>query len=293
MKELARRILERLVRFFLLFGICDRFLVFAAYERKRKLRGQLEQKLRRLGLYGDTVQAGPFEGMKYPGPEVWVSCRFEKLSGFYEFELHHWIERLAGSGKAFTSVVNIGAADGYFSFGLGRLFPEARIFAFEAAENRYQSLVRVGEVNGMSNRLVAGRWCSPEALASLDVGDRPLVVCDVDGFEDVLMDPALVPWLREAVILLEVHEFLAPDLSSAEKDAFEKKHPFLVRDMGRKIRERFRVSHEIEECLVGAVPIERYPVFRNLSMGEITALAESDRCCIHPWFLMTPVAARV
>ena len=140
----------------------------------------------------------------------------------------------------------------------------------------------------MSNRLVAGRWCSPEALAALDVGDCPLVVCDVDGFEDVLMDPALVPWLQEAVILLEVHEFLAPDLPGAEKEAFEKQHPFLVRDMGRKIRERFRISHVIEECLVGAVPIDRYPVFRNLSMGEIAALAESDRCCIHPWFLMTP-----
>lgn len=292
MKEQLRRLLEEAVRLVLRVPVVDRFFVFLAYQRKRVIRRRLEDRLQRLGLYGDEVQHGPFKGMTYPDPAVWVSCRFEKVIGFYEFEVYPWIQRLLVSPGRFTSIVNIGAADGYFAVGLGRLFGEIPVFAFEAADDRYRSLVLLAERNRLSGRLVAGRWCSPADLNALKVGSNPLVICDVDGYEDVLMDPETVPWLRESTILLEVHEFLAPDLDEGERSGFERKHPFLVREMGKKIRARFQGTHEIEECLVSAVPVDRYPVFQNLAMGDIFALAESDRCCIHPWFLMTPKAGR-
>jgi hypothetical protein len=288
MRSFVKKLLEELVCALLRVAWIDRFFVFAAYQHKRILRRRLEGRLEGLGLYGNIVQNGPFKGMAYPDSGVWVSCRFEKVIGFYEFEVYPWIEQILESKVRFTSIVNIGAADGYFAVGLGRLFEGAPVFAFEAADDRYRSLVRLGELNGLSARLSAGKWCAPADLLSLKVGSNPLVICDVDGYEDILMDPEVVPWLRSATILLEVHEFLAPDLDEEGKRAFERKHPFLVRDMGKKIRARFQGTHEIDERLVSAVPVDRYPVFLNLAMGEIFALAESDRCCIHPWFLMTP-----
>jgi hypothetical protein len=269
----------------------DRLYVFLAFQRKRVIRRRVEDRLRRLGLYGDVVQDGPFKGMTYPDPSVWVSCRFEKVIGFYEFEMYPWIERLLVSPGRFTSIVNIGAADGYFAVGLGRLFAELPVFAFEASDERLRSLSKLAECNGLSGRLVTGGWCTPADLNSLAVGSNPVVICDVDGYEDVLMDPEVVPWLRASTILLEVHEFLAPDLDERERSEFERKHPFLVREMGKKIRARFQGTHEIEECLVSATPVDRYPVFQNLGMAEIFALAESERCCIHPWYLMTPKSA--
>jgi hypothetical protein len=282
------RLFSRLTMALLAIPVCEHFVEYLTYQRKRVVRRRTEAKLRQMGLYGDEVQTGPFRGMKYPGPDTWVSCRFGKIIGCYEFEVFPWIERLVAEGRPVTSVVNIGASDGYFAVGLGRLFPDARIFPFEADPDRVGSLNELARLNSVTDRFAAGLWGDPAALNALDVGDCPLVVCDVDGYEKVLMDPAAVPWLTRAIIILEVHEFLAPNLSSEEKARFEKRHSFLVRDIGALIRSRFENTHRIETALVSATPVDRFPLLQNLEMGEVLALTESDRANIHPWFFLTP-----
>lgn len=257
-----------------------------AYHHKRALRRRTEAKLRRLGLLGDVIQSGPFKGLRYPPEEEhWISCRFEKTIGCYEMEMHPWIERAAAT-KRYTSIINAGAADGTFIVGLGMRFPEARLYAFEPSTERSPTIEAIARLNDVADRLTMGKWCDPEALRAIDPGEAPLVFCDVDGYEEVLMDKASVPWLERADILLEVHEFRATALPEEERLAFERRHSFLRRDIGRLIRSRFDDTHMIEERTVSGVPYEAFPLLENLSMPEILALTESDRSCIHPWFFM-------
>ena len=259
---------------------------YLAYRRKRALRRQIESKLLRLGLLGDVIQGGPFEGLRYPPREEhWVSCRFEKIIGCYEREMHPWIEQMAVSRK-YTSVINVGAAEGTVIVGLGRLFPDARLYAFESSAECSRTVEALAQLNGVADRLTMGKWCDPEALRAIDPGEAPLVFCDVEGYEEVLMDKKAVPWLERADILLEVHEFRATALSEYERRDFERRHAFLKRDIGKVIRKRFEDTHDIEERSVSGVPYEKFPMLENLSMPEILAMTESDRACLHPWFFL-------
>lgn len=250
----------------------DRLVRFLSYQRKRQMRRNVEARLRADGLYGDTVLEGPFKGMVYPDPERWASCRFEKINGFYESELNECIEEFVKRKPGITDVLNVGAAEGYFAVGFGRLYPEAKIYAFEPAEQKVGVLKDLARINQVEDRLKIEGFCDPAVLSATDVGDSPLLVCDVDGYEEELVDPEKVPWLKNADIILELHDFLVAGISDT-------------------IRSRFEQTHDIAVFSVDSVSYSRYPVLKDLAMDEIQAMTDSDRPCIHNWFVMEPKKA--
>ena len=50
----------------------------------------------------------------------------------------------------------------------------------------------------------------------------PLLICDVEGCEDGLLDPALTP--SRADILVELHDFIVPGVSETLRARFESSH---------------------------------------------------------------------
>src|SRR5919106_5511514 len=69
---------------------------------------------------GLTVRSGPFAGLRYVDAAVGApdraDCLPAKLLGSYERELHHAVERQLEVG--FSTIVNVGAAEGYYALGL-------------------------------------------------------------------------------------------------------------------------------------------------------------------------------
>ena len=61
-----------------------------------------------------VVQDGPFRGMEYKCDSIWGS-KYPKLVGSYEFELQPIVRYLFQ--KKFDTVINIGAAEGYYAVG--------------------------------------------------------------------------------------------------------------------------------------------------------------------------------
>ena len=242
-----------------------------SYQHKRVQRREIEARLRASGQYGDEVMRGPFQGMVYPDPEHWASCRFEKIIGCYESEIHEPIQQLIDFGKHYSDVIIIGAAEGYYAVGFALVFPNAKIWAFEPTGQRVDVMKKLANLNSVDEeQLTIGGFCSPETLADLPVGDSPLVICDVDGYEDTIMDPVAVPWLNDADIVLELHDFLAPNVSG-------------------KVRKRFQDSHEIDEYLLQGTDYTDHPVLRDLPMLEIQALTNSDRPFMQNWYVMRSV----
>ena len=175
---------------------------------------------------GRQVRAGPFRGMNYVEQSV-GSCLVPKLLGIYERELTYEIERICRWRPKL--IVDIGAAEGYYAVGMALRNPEARVVAFEMDRRGREVLREVATRNNVTGRLSILGECEPDSLrAILRNGPKAVcVICDVEGDEERLLDPTVVPELIGVTLLVETHEFVQ-------------------RGITNELRRRFAASHRID-----------------------------------------------
>lgn len=169
-----------------------------------------------------VVRAGPFAGMNHIH-DTMASGYVPKLLGIYERELHDIIINLSTLGL--RHVINIGAADGYYAVGLSRLFSEMRVIAFEMEESGREFLRAMAEQNGVLAQVeIRGRCEAGDLSSAIEAPRKTLILCDVEGYEEVLMDPEKVPGLRQAHLLVEIHENKNPGVFDKIRSRFESSH---------------------------------------------------------------------
>lgn len=209
-------------------------------ERYRPIRYLMDQAWS--GTHG-IVRSGAFAGMAY-GRSSFGSCYIPKVLGIYERECYPAIE-WACSQKP-SLIVDIGAAEGFYAVGLCRRNPQARVIAFEMEERGRTLLAASARANNCSDRLEIRGACEPPLLReALQTGSGPiLVICDCEGYENKLLDPAAAPELKEAMILMESHDVFQPGTAD-------------------RIKSRFSQSHQIEEIWATPRDPGEYP-YRSL-----------------------------
>lgn len=148
-----------------------------------------------------AILGGPFRGMKYIS-EAQGSVLIPKLLGIYEKELHLVINNL--TGKSFDSIYVIGAGEGYYAVGMALKLPKARIFAYEANESAHRLIREVVEKNGVSDQISILGLCSDADMRAVKLDS--LVIMDVEGAEEHLLDPVKFSGLQSATILFEAHQ---------------------------------------------------------------------------------------
>ena len=230
--------------------------------RRRFLYGRLR------ALAGDAVLSGPFAGMRltgHPAPP--------ELLGTYEHELFGLVGELAC--QPFHTIVNVGARYGYYAIGLARLMPRVRVAAFEGDAEAFGMLADAISANGVSDRVSAGGFADPPTLAAaLREGSGVLVVCDIDGGEVALLNPAQVPSLVRATILVECH---GPAETPTE--------PVMVM--------RFLPTHDVrriapEDRVLAHLPAGVAEPWRSRMPGTMEALLQEHRTMPQSWLLLTP-----
>jgi hypothetical protein len=83
----------------------------------------------------------------------------------------------------------------------------------------------MGDINYIGERLVIRGKCEPRELAgALGNEPAPIVICDVEGYEKILLDPAATPALSRATILVELHEFVVSGIAETLKNRFSATH---------------------------------------------------------------------
>jgi hypothetical protein len=159
------------------------------------------------------VWRGPFRGAR-----VVMNPRasLRKSLGLYEHELNGWLESALGQ---VTRVLDVGANDGYFTFGCAaafrRLGVAGEIIGFEAQAQHVRELrssVVAQEAGGVSidirHAFVGDRTANEFfALDDLTTADRSqtLVKIDVEGAEEAVIAGAAT-WLRPGnLFVIEVH----------------------------------------------------------------------------------------
>ncbi|HSQ03998.1 MAG TPA: hypothetical protein VLN59_08185, partial [Burkholderiales bacterium] len=130
---------------------------------------------------GGTVRRGPFSGMVYPGRVAVGSTLYPKLLGSYERELQPCIDEAIARG--YRTIVDIGAAEGYYAIGLARAIPRARVLAFEANPAGASALDAMAQANGVSDRVTVLGIATLANLEALPIEPPTLVVCDCEGCE--------------------------------------------------------------------------------------------------------------
>jgi predicted O-methyltransferase YrrM len=200
-------------------GAAARLIRAIVPARFRPIR-YLENLVRR--RTGDQVARGPFSGMHYIAGAA-NSAYVPKLLGIYERELNECIEEACRLN--FAQIVDIGAAEGYYAVGLARRNPRARVIAFEREPKGQNALKRMAALNNVAEQLeIRGKCGVADLRLSLQNSDLSLVVCDVEGDEEILLDPATVPELRRAHLLVEMHDFIHPGITERMVQRFEATH---------------------------------------------------------------------
>jgi len=196
-----------------------------------------------------------------------------KLLGVYERELNPYIEQACALN--FLLIVDVGAAEGYYAVGMALRNPTARVTAFEMDARARAALADKVRLNEVGNRVEIRGKCEPDDLERvLADTPRPYIICDAEGDEAVLLDPATVPSLQRAWILVELHEFIE-------------------RGISEKIRERFVATHKIahiwqQERTIADFPFKDFYT-RWLPESYLRWAVSESRPERMSWFWMTPI----
>ena len=179
---------------------------------------------------GTTVQDGPFKGRAYPVRAA-EGARAARLVGAYEASLAPVIETIAS--RPYATVIDIGCAEGYYAVGLARRMPQALVLARDTSPAA-QSLCRaLAEANGVADRVEVGGEVGHADFVLCDAAPTVLI-CDIEGAEADLLDPAAAPGLTQADILVEVHEGMRPGLLATLTARFTPTH--LIARIDRSLR---------------------------------------------------------
>lgn len=169
---------------------------------------------------GDRILSGPFKGMHY-GVRASEGARAARLLGAYEASLAPVIEEAVA--RDYALVVDVGSAEGYYAVGLAQRLPRARILARDD-NPKAQALCRaLAALNGVAERVeIGGRM--EHADFDLCLAQPSLVICDIEGGEDQLLNPALAPGLLKADILVECHDGMLPGMADRIAARFAASH---------------------------------------------------------------------
>lgn len=172
---------------------------------------------------GNTVFSGPFAGMNYAS-NASEGALMPRLIGCYEAELHPFMAEVNSAG--YERIIDIGCAEGYYAVGLARMLPVCHIHAHDISPSAQQACLQLAQANGVADRITVGGVFDGHRLAE-HVGHKTLIVCDIEGAEDQLLDPVQHPDFAHFDLMVEVHECFQPGLV-------------------KKIDTRFAATHTVE-----------------------------------------------
>ncbi len=216
---------------------------------------------------GKIVLGGPFQGMEFLEQSS-EGCHIAKLLGCYEQPLFPHIEKAILT--EFELILNVGCAEGYYAVGMAMRMPKTKILAFDTNNQAQSSCNRLAITNKVSNRVHVGGTFSTSDFQKYQK-KRTLLLCDIEGAENELLDVHLAKSLKDMSIIVESHDCLRPGTT-------------------QRLSERFSTTHEIIQVDdSGAREILRAPQwFKSLSHLDQLLATWEWRSGPTPWLVMKP-----
>lgn len=235
--------------------------------RRKRVSRRLFEKHRGI------VQSGLFKGLSLDGESnISQGPLAMKLFGLYEKVVFDKIAECA----PFGDIVNLGAADGYFSLGLLKAGMGQRSICFEITESGRAAVRRNAQRNGLADRVVVLGAADAQLatrLAEVDFKvERALVLCDIEGAEFTVLSRDVLQALGGATLIVELHDRIhsgKPD----QRDA-------LIANLPANCRHK--VIKTIPPDWAGITDIEA------LSDNDRALVLSEGRRAIGEWLVVTP-----
>jgi len=177
------------------------------------------------------VLQGPMKGLEYVA-NTSEGCLAARLIGCYEQPLLPFIEEAINTD--YKNVVNIGCSDGYYAVGMARRMPNSKMWAYDINQAAQDACTELAQKNNVSERIEIGALFGPEDFAQF-ANKKTLVMCDIEGAEQELLDPQLAPDLVGMDIIVESHECIIKGLTQTLLDHFSVTHEItLIQDTGQR-----------------------------------------------------------
>ncbi len=209
--------------FKLVVFVHSKTLGFFINKRNRNIIKNFEEVF--IKAHGLNVIEGPFAPMKYTTQAVGSSF-LNKLAGYYESCLHPFIEEVKKGD--IRHILDIGAAEGYYTTGFGKMFPSASIAAFEI-DSQGQALVReMYRINQLTSTLEVFGEATKENIAN-QIKPDTLLVCDCEGGEKTILDIVDKQLYKNISYgIIELHDAFVPGCKEACISYFENTHDIEV-----------------------------------------------------------------
>jgi hypothetical protein len=186
---------------------------------------------RLFALCDGEVRHGAFRGMKLSASVAWGRGALgPKLLGCYEQEIHPALAEFTG----LEAIVDIGSAEGYYAAGLARLHPQATIYAFDISEQAREITAETAGLNGVTERVRIGGLCGHAELERICRAGRTMILSDCEGAELELIDLSAAPTLAQAALVIELHDFLKPQITPALTDRLRHSHDIAIVQQGTR-----------------------------------------------------------
>ena len=227
MKKQVKSLLSRIVAIDPVWSLISKTVIYPS-QLLRSLRMDHEaekiiasdSKLQE-ALMTRTVIAGPFQGMRYGNLKAHCSALHPKLLGVYELELTDYFQDAIALG--YPSVVDVGAAEGYYAIGLALKLPGAQVIAFEQEGDARRELASLAELNGVADRISLRERCEPAHLTTLDPHGG-LLIMDCEGYEETLLSDEVISKLQNWDFIIETHDGIRPDVTTLLEGRFRNTH---------------------------------------------------------------------
>jgi len=175
-------------------------LKFFVKEYRKKIARQLFNEA------DGIVDRGSFKGMLLSKNIHWGKADVAaKIYGLYESEMLDSIE-----GKVFDSLVNLGAADGYYPIGMLMKKIVKHAYCFEENPLGTKYINENAKLNHLDDGIsMYGRADSkfhnqlPEGVA----GGNNLLLCDIEGGEFDLFTDEVINAFSRSTFIIEIHDF--------------------------------------------------------------------------------------
>ncbi len=173
-----------------------------------------------LEKHGYIVSDGPFKGLQYVKESVGSSF-LHKLAGYYEAVLIPYVEEV--KHLPIQHILDIGAAEGYYTTGFGSIFPYASITAFEMEEKGRANIKTLHSINHLTNTIeILGEATSENVFKYVKPGT--LLICDCEGAEKTIFNTPREEAGNIIYGIIELHDELVPGCKEAVINFFSPTH---------------------------------------------------------------------
>lgn len=164
---------------------------------------------------------GPFKGLHYVDKAV-GSTYLHKMAGYYEAVLIPFIQE--AFNKDIKNILDIGAAEGYYTTGFGKHFPEASIVAFEIEDDGRRLIQEMYNINNLTNTIHILGEATNQNIVNY-ITPNTLLICDIEGAEkDILNIENKDIYKNIEYGIIELHDDFIAGCEESVKSYFQDTH---------------------------------------------------------------------